>query len=251
MQTPKKKIWYGSSMRPYPEGEPWYFDAKEISWASELEDNFGKWSEEVNDFIKEKDDKFVSSSVFYEKMDTERNWSAIVFLFWGLKVSNELKKKCPHLSEHLKEIPGLVAASFSRLNAHSTIAEHEGDTNAIMRCHIGVEVPSGLPECGFKVNGEEKSWAVGKCLLFNDAYKHSAWNKSNKRRIILIIDVVRPEFLHRKNLICAFILTRHVSYLYNRVKLIHKMPVFMKTILFAFILGTIYVLRPVYNFFKG
>lgn len=215
-----------------------------------MEKEWEIWKPEIVNFIKEKDSKFISTETFYEKIDTGKSWSAITLLFWGMKISNDLKKKCPQLNQLLKEIPGLVSISISRLSAHSAIAEHDGDTNAIMRCHIGIEIPGKLPVCGFKVNGKEQNWEEGKCLIFNDAYKHSAWNNSDKRRIILIIDVVRPEFLRKKNLICAFIITRHVSYLYSKIKLINKMPVFIKTILFATILGLVYLLKPLYNLFK-
>jgi len=115
---------------------------------------------------------------------------------------------------------------------------------------LGVEIPAKLPDCGLKVNGEEKSWEEGKWIVFNDAYKHAAWNNTDKRRVIIIMDFVKPEFIDRKNIACAFILARHFSYIYHKVRLIARMPVFIKTILFAFFLGSIYVLKPVYNIFK-
>jgi ornithine lipid ester-linked acyl 2-hydroxylase len=251
MQPAKNQLWFGSSQRPYPANEPWYFNATDFPWVAGLENNWADWNPEIAAFIKEKDDKFVSTAVFYEEINSSKSWTAVMSLFWGLKISGEMKAKCPHLAKLLKQVPGLLSLSLSRLDAHSTIAEHEGDTNAIIRCHIGIEVPETLPECGFKVNGEEKGWATGRCLLFNDAYRHSAWNNTDKRRIILIMDIIRPEFRRKKNLVCTFILARHVSYLYNKIKLINKMPVFMKTILFAFVMGFIYILKPFYNLFKG
>jgi aspartyl/asparaginyl beta-hydroxylase (cupin superfamily) len=251
MQIGKNKLWYGSSRRPFPGNEPWYFEVKNLPWAIELEKNWPNWCNEINNFIKEKDDKFISTAVFYGEIDKTKSWSALISLFWGLKVSTELNKKCPQLNKLVKQIPGLVSFSISRLNANSKIGEHEGDTNGIMRCHLGIEVPGAIPECGFKVNGESRSWENGKCLIFNDAYRHSAWNNTDKRRIIIIMDIIRPEFMEKKNLICASILARHVSYLYNKVKLINKMPSFMKTLLFGFVMGLIIILKPVYNLFKG
>ncbi len=216
-----------------------------------LEDNWPAWQEEISNFIKEKDDKFVSTATFYGGLDTAKSWSAITSLFWGLKISNEFDKKCPKMDKLLKQIPGLVSVTISRLSANSKIGEHEGDTNGIMRCHIGIEIPGVLPECGFKVNGESQSWENGKCLIFNDAYKHSAWNNTDKRRIIIIMDVIRPEFMNKKTLICASILARHVSYIYNKTTIINKMPVFMKTLLFGFVMMIVIIGKPIYNLFKG
>lgn len=248
--TPQKKIWYASSLRSYPGNEPWLYDADKISWAQSLQLQWAEYKDEINQFIAEKDKEFISTAGFYKHASSKEGWSAMSFLFWGAKMSNEFDKKCPKTATFLKQIPGLVSISLSRLAPHASIDEHEGDTNAIMRCHLGIEVPGTLPACGFKVHGEERNWEEGKLLIFNDAYKHSAWNQTDKRRIIIIFDVVRPEFLKKKSLICAFILTRHASYIYDKVKLIRIMPVFIKTILFAGILGCVYVFKPVYNLFK-
>jgi ornithine lipid ester-linked acyl 2-hydroxylase len=250
MQASEKKIWYASSMRPYPENEPWYYNSKDFPALLEIEKNWSELKIEINSFIKEKDNKFLSSKPLYEKIDLNNGWSAIMFMFWGLKISSDFKKKCPKTSDYLNKVHGLVSLSFSQLAPESTLAEHTGDTNAILRCHLGVEIPGELPECGLKVNGESKSWEEGKWLIFNDAYKHEAWNNTSSRRIIIIMDFIKPEFVRKKNTISAFIITRHISYIYHKVNFIAGMPVFIKTILFAFFLGMIYIFRPLYNLFK-
>ncbi|HTB31933.1 MAG TPA: aspartyl/asparaginyl beta-hydroxylase domain-containing protein [Bacteroidia bacterium] len=250
MPESKSHIWYASSMRPYPGNEPWFFDTKSCPPLAEMESHWAQLKDEIAAFVKEKDSKFVSNKEVYENIDINNGWSVLVFLFWGLKISNEFKKKCPQTYRYIKKVPGFVSLSISQLSPHSTLAEHTGDTNAMLRCHLGVEIPGRLPDCGLIVNGDKKNWEEGKWIIFNDAYQHGAWNNTDKRRIVIIMDFIKPEFIGQKNLACAFILTRHVSYIYHKVKLIAKMPVFMKTILFGFILGIIYVLKPVYNLFK-
>lgn len=237
-------------MRAYPEGEPWFYDAKNYPSLAGIENNWAELKSEIQNLIWEEDSKFLSNKALYENIDVNNGWSAIMFLFWGVKISNKFKKKCPKTTNYLKQMPGFVSLSVSRLAPMAKLAEHTGDTNAILRCHLGVEVPAQLPACGLTVNGEERSWEEGKWLIFNDAYRHSAKNNTEKRRIIIIADFIRPEFIHQKNIICAFILTRHISYMYHKIKLIAGMPAFLKTILFAFFLGIIYLLKPVYNLFK-
>jgi aspartyl/asparaginyl beta-hydroxylase (cupin superfamily) len=251
MPANKSHIWYASSMRSYPGNEPWFYDTKNYLPLAEIESHWAELKGEIIDFIKEKDSMFISNKSVYENIDVNNGWSVIVFLFWGLKISGEFKKKCPKTMRYIDKVPGFVSLSISRLSPHSTLAEHTGDTNAMLRCHLGVEIPSSLPNCGLKVNGEEKSWEEGKWIIFNDAYNHGAWNNMDKRRIVIILDFIKPEFIRQKNIACAFILTRHVSYIYHKVKLIAKMPVFMKTVLFAFFLGIIYIFKPVYNLFKS
>jgi aspartyl/asparaginyl beta-hydroxylase (cupin superfamily) len=243
-------IWYASSMRPYPESEPWFYDAHKIPWAIDMEEHWDEYKDEIASFIKEKDDKFLSTSGFYKAIDLKNGWTTLAFLFWGVRISHEFDKKCPKMADHVRQIPGIVSVSMSRLAPRAQIAEHNGDTNAIMRCHFGVEVPASLPECGFKVNNESRNWEEGKFLVFNDAYRHSAWNNTDERRILIIIDVIRPEFIKSKNLVCAFILARHASYLYDKIGIVRIMPVFVKTIFFAVVLGAIYLGRPIYNLLK-
>jgi aspartyl/asparaginyl beta-hydroxylase (cupin superfamily) len=243
------KLWFGSSMRPNPEGEPSYFDVKALPWVVTLEQNWSIIKEEAMKLVAEQDKSFVTSSLIYEKVGTKGTWTNLQFFYWGMKFSGNLEK-CPTLHKIVKGIPGVVSAGFSRLEPHSDIPPHHGDTNAAYRCHMGLEIPATLPDCGFKVGGIEKSWEEGKCLVFNDAHEHTAWNHTDKRRIIIMIDVLRPEFMHKKNLICAFILARYVSFFYNRSKFINKMPAVFKTILFAIALGMIYVFKPLYNLLK-
>ena len=140
--------------------------------------------------------------------------------------------------------PGCHLFHSSRLEPHTQIKEHHGETNAIMRCHFGIEIPAGLPDCGMKVANEEREWQEGKWLFFNDAQHHTAWNNSDKRRILLIIDVIRPEFLSRKNYICARVLAGHFL---NVNKTLANLPRPLKIIFFAIALPIMFIVRPVYN----
>ena len=121
---------------------------------------------------------------------------------------------------------------------------HRGDTNAVMRCHLGVEIPSGLPECGLQASSEQQGWYEGKWLFFNDAFKHSAWNNTDKRRIVIIMDVIRPEFLHKQRTICANIRARHfLLQVQNRVGVVKKLKYLVKAPLF----GIIYVITYLFH----
>ena len=243
------KLWFASSMRPAPEDEPPFYNPENFVWAKEFENNWAVIRNEIAPFIDENKVDKSANLLLYEHFTNDDKWNKL-FVFWGAKVSGELKK-CTVLNSLLKQIPGLVTVSISCLGANSSIPEHHGDTNSTIRCHFGIETPENQPSCALKVAGEEKYYCNGKWIMFNDSRKHSSWNKTDIRRVIFIFDVVRPEFMHRKNIICAFILTRYASYYYNRNAIIKKMPSFIKTILFGTVLATIYTLKPVYNLFKS
>jgi aspartyl/asparaginyl beta-hydroxylase (cupin superfamily) len=244
-----KDIWYYDKGKPYPENEPKYYEINNFPALAGIEEHWPELEKEVKGFIAEKDKSFQSNN--YQDVAIKGGWSSLTFVFWGSVTSKYFYKKCPKLMSHLNKATGLSSLSLSLLSPNSSIAKHRGDTNAVIRCHLGIEVPDSLPICGLKVGEEEKEWQEGKWVLFNDAYIHSAWNNSNKRRIVLILDLIKPEFLHKKNSICAHILTYQIiNNKLNRKKPFKESSFFVKHIVFAIVFAVVFVYRPIHNFIK-
>lgn len=78
---------------------------------------------------------------------------------------------------------------FSILKAGSHIPPHTGVTNVRGVVHLPLIVPDG---CEFRVGGETRAWRVGEAFAFDDTIEHEAWNRSEKDRAVLIIDVWNP-----------------------------------------------------------
>lgn len=54
--------------------------------------------------------------------------------------------------------------------------------------HLGIVVPDG---CRIKINGEEHSWQEGKLIVFDDTFRHEAWNPSrDTTRVVLMFDIL-------------------------------------------------------------
>ena len=120
------------------------------------------------------------------------------------------------------------------LEPQSKIKQHCGDTNAIIRIHLPIVVPKGLPECGLTVDGIEKEWQEGKVLMFNDAQQHSAKNESDERRIVLILDVIRPEFLTKKYEISARVINGLIwQWMTQKNPKVRKLPMWGKKVMWA------------------
>lgn len=88
--------------------------------------------------------------------------------------------------------PLVVSAQYSmsmpgaELMPHIDNVEWIGD---VYRCHLGLSCPPG---CGLVVAGEERQWADGEVLVFDSArVEHSAYNRSDRARLILIVDIDR------------------------------------------------------------
>jgi aspartyl/asparaginyl beta-hydroxylase (cupin superfamily) len=124
----------------------------------------------------------------------------------------------PQTYKIISELKGVSTVYFSFLNAESKIQPHNGDTDAYYRIHLGIKIPAQLPDCGLEVAGEKLAWQEGKCFAFNDIYYHKAWNLTNENRVVLIIDLARPEFrddLNKVNsgVIATLILSRLYKYI--------------------------------------
>jgi len=108
---------------------------------------------------------------------------------------------CPQTTKLLETIPGLQTALFSCLRPRAHIKPHIGYyqySEKILRVHLGLIVPDG---CVLKVNGVEHRWEEGKLMVFDDTYRHEAWNPSyDTTRVVLMFDIlvdqqhVKPEF---------------------------------------------------------
>lgn len=97
-------------------------------------------------------------------------------------------KKCPETARLLASIPGMTTAMFSCLQPRTHIRPHIGYyqySNYILRAHLGIKVPEG---CALVVNGVSQTWENGKTFVFDDTFRHEAYNKSNELRVVLMID---------------------------------------------------------------
>lgn len=201
----KQKLWFSFfNRKEYVGDAPAFYDNDAFSWSKTLEENYDDIYNELTTYLNtEKDLKAYFNQLMVDKKDA---WKTIPLMAWGVSFYKN-KKKFPKTMEILNQIPGLVSISFNLLEPNSKIVPHYGDTNAIMRCHYGLEIPATLPQVGFQVKDEIRSWEKAKLLIFCDGYIHSAWNNSDMPRYILLFDVVLPEFSYKKNVVCATVLS--------------------------------------------
>lgn len=94
-------------------------------------------------------------------------------------------------------------ATISLLDPQVSIPEHRGYFKGVLRYHLCIETPDDDPLKPYIIVGGEKyTWKTGEGILFDDMFKHQVVNKSDKRRIVLFIDVIRtdiPIFLQKIN----------------------------------------------------
>lgn len=99
-------------------------------------------------------------------------------------------RRCPITTSIVKDLP-LSAGDvmFSVLAPRSKIVPHHGLTNLDLTCHLGLEVPE---DCALEVDGEARTWEEGRTMIFDDTFRHWAWNRSHRPRRVLLFDFWHP-----------------------------------------------------------
>jgi len=116
-----------------------------------------------------------------------------VFILFGFGVPSERNcARCPETARLLRGVPGLQTAMFSILSPRYHIPRHRGVSKTMLRVHLALHVPSEGEKCRMQVGDETFHWEPGRCVVFDDYYRHEVWNDTDEERVVLIFDFVRP-----------------------------------------------------------
>ena len=142
-------------------------------------------------------DKGIVQRIF-KKSNNDFKWNIYPFTAFGIEVTENCES-CPELWKFLKQIPGLKVALLSRLGPGTKLNSHRGWANLsnhVIRCHFGFKVPKG---CYVSVKESEnadeefKYQKEHKWICFDDSKYHYAHNPTSEDRIVLIVDIQRPQ----------------------------------------------------------
>jgi aspartyl/asparaginyl beta-hydroxylase (cupin superfamily) len=130
-----------------------------------------------------------------DKLADSFDWSSIHLIKAG-KCNQELLAKCPKTHAVLDKLPMPVLDGnapevfLSVLKPGAEIKPHYGLSNIKLTVHLGLEIPN---DCAIRVGTETQSWENGKVLIFDDSFKHEAWNHSDSERKVLILELWHPD----------------------------------------------------------
>lgn len=208
MLTLKKKTlpWLSDSDKPYSHAEAGLYepDPEKFPWVPYVESHWETIRDELLSVLAA-DQDYLDPYPDLTKTNRKDVWRTTGLIYWTMKSDKNIAR-FPKTWAIMRKIPNLTACSLNKLEAHSTIKPHIGDTNAMFRCHMGLVVPGQLPRVGFRVGKETTCWGEGKILIFNDAYEHTAWNNTDQDRYIISFDVMRPEFARKDHWTAAQVL---------------------------------------------
>jgi aspartate beta-hydroxylase len=136
------------------------------------------------------------------------DWSAF-FLIKNGEVVALNAAQCPRTMAAIERMPlprvrgRDPMALFSVLRPGAHIPPHNGFLNSRLICHLPLIVPPG---CAFRVGNERREWQRGKAWVFDDSIEHEAWNTSRETRVILLVDIWRPELTEEERGLVAALL---------------------------------------------
>jgi ornithine lipid ester-linked acyl 2-hydroxylase len=174
-------------------GNPPVYHTADFPWAAEIESEWHLIRAELDTLLTRKDDlpgfHEVVSGV--SDISNDSNWKTFLIYGYGLKSENALKA-CPETWRILQKIPGLVSGLFSIFEPGKHLPPHRGPYNGVLRFHLGLIVPDEPDKIGIRVDDQIRRWHEGEAMIFDDSHEHEAWNHSDKVRVVLFVDFVRP-----------------------------------------------------------
>lgn len=118
-----------------------------------------------------------------------QQWFAVPLKVYGRAIP-EVATRFPIANSMIGMLPGCRSAMFSVFGPGTELSPHTGVTRAVLRVLLPLRIPDG--DCGMTVAGQTIQLSEGRCVVFDDYFEHSAWNRTAENRIVLFLDIDRP-----------------------------------------------------------
>ena len=169
-----------------------FYSTHDFPWAKRLEAEADAILSEARELLVDTEvlPAFGDISELGLALDDKRCWKAYFLTAYGARSARGLQR-CPKTWKALGAVPGLVTAVFTILEPGAVLPPHRGPYAGVLRLHLGLVIPND-GDVAIRVGNETRRWESGKVLIFDDTYRHSAWNHSAHARVVLFVDFVRP-----------------------------------------------------------
>ena len=158
---------------------------------SQLEANWEAIRDELLSFVEKGTGMCDVRTTGGDELNIESKWKLAMIFGYG-KPMDEVKDYFPLTLSILEKLPEVQNAAFSLLKAGGSISPHCGSTASILRYHLALIVPDNGKHSCLTVAEVKIPWGEGKGILFDDTFEHSARNGAEEDRIVLIVDIFRP-----------------------------------------------------------
>ncbi len=174
-------------------GNPAFFEREQFPWVAEVERGWPAIRRELDAVLQHREHipNFQDLSPDQRHLSDDDGWKTFFLYAYGWKAWHNCRR-CPETARLLRRIPGMKTAFFSILAPHKRLKDHRGPYKGVIRYHLALLVPEPASACGIRVGDETRHWEEGKSLIFDDTYRHEAWNDTDGVRVVLFVDFARP-----------------------------------------------------------
>ena len=174
-------------------GNPAVFESEAFPWAKGLEDHWREMRAELDKVLENQDavPPFQQISSDQKRLTDDDCWKTYFFYAFGFKAERNCAL-CPETTRLIEQIPEMTTAFFSILAPGKRLPDHRGAFKGLIRYHLGLLIPEPNEASGIRVGTEVCHWSEGKSLIFDDTYRHEAWNDTDATRVVLFVDFKRP-----------------------------------------------------------
>ncbi len=164
-----------------------------FQWTRSLSENWQTIAQEAAAILRHRDavPPLKDISPDHARIAGDGHWRSFFLVGYGYEVAENCAR-APVTAELVRQIPDLNSAFFSILEPGATIPRHRGVTRGLVTCHLGLIVPDSPEDCTIQVEDRNLFWEAGKWLVFDDSYYHEVHNRTDQRRVILLVQVKRP-----------------------------------------------------------
>lgn len=179
-----------------------FFDRSMFAWYEALEDRAAAIAGEMREVLRSRDGMRAFLDLApggdedaYLGGDAGRSWDGFFFYRHGERFGDS-HARCPVTSAALDAVPltrvldHAPEVLFSVLAPSTHIKPHYGVTNTRVVTHLALQIPEG--DCQLVVNGESRGWVEGRCMTFDDTCLHEAWNRTDRVRVVMLMDTWNP-----------------------------------------------------------
>ncbi|WP_244641855.1 aspartyl/asparaginyl beta-hydroxylase domain-containing protein [Chelatococcus reniformis] len=174
-------------------GNPPVYDKATFPWVAGIEEQWHLIRSELDKVMVRQSElpTFQDISTDVKSISQDTGWKTFFLAGYGLTSDRNIAQ-CPQTWRVLQTIPGLKTAMFSIFEPGKHLAPHRGPYNGVLRLHLGLIVPGPRDKLAIRVSDQVCHWEEGQALIFDDAYEHEAWNHTDKTRVVLFVDFVKP-----------------------------------------------------------
>jgi beta-hydroxylase len=118
-------------------------------------------------------------------------WRTVI-LFANGRWIDETARHFPRTVACFRDLHPKANVGFSALDPRSHIEPHVGPNRGSLRVQLPVVVPGEYGDCRIRVGDDLLRWREGHAVVFDLSVDHEAWNDTDERRVLLMVEIPMP-----------------------------------------------------------